>query len=272
MSEIPTSDLTPRPPLRNGVGEKNSRFLSPLSAAVRGLWGEVLLEVAVESFTDALVAAYAGADRLELCSELWLGGLTPPLELYLQIRSAVSIPIVVMIRPRAGHFCYHHDELNSMVRQIESFRLEVPAGFVFGALHSDGSIDLPANAELRASCGNVPAVFHRAWDEVPRTPDELESLIALGFSRILTSGGAETALMGASTIQEMIRSAAGRIEILPGAGIRSDTVAEIVHRTSCRQVHGTFKKIDSDQPQRTVTDPEQIRATRAVLVQCAGGC
>ncbi len=253
MSEIPTSDLTPRPPLRNGDGEP------------------ILLEVAVESFDDALVAADAGADRLELCSELWLGGLTPPLELYLQIRSAVSIPIVVMIRPRSGDFSYHRHELESMVRQIESFRSEAPAGFVFGALHSDGAIHLPACAELRASCGNIPAVFHRAWDKVPRNADEMESLIALGFNRILTSGGAETASIGASIIREMIRSAAGRIEILAGAGIRSGTVAEIVRRTGCRQVHGTFKKIAPNQPRRTITDPEQIRATRVVLVQC-GGC
>ena len=232
----------------------------------------ILLEVAVESFDDALAAAEAGADRLELCSALWLGGLTPPLELYLQIRSAVSIPIVVMIRPRAGHFAYQRDELESMVRQMESFRPEHPAGFVFGALHLDGSIHLPANAELRASCGSIPAVFHRAYDEVPRSASELELLIALGFTRILSSGGAETALIGASTIREMIRSAASRIEIVAGAGIRSDTVAEIVRRTGCHQVHGTFKKIDPDQPQRTVTDPEEIRATRAILAQCAGGC
>lgn len=233
--------------------------------------GEILLEVAVESFADAVVAADAGADRLELCSDLRSGGLTPPLELYLQIRAAVSIPVVVMIRPRAGHFCYHQDELASMMRQIESFRPETPAGFVFGALHEDRSIHLPASAKLRTSCGNIPAVFHRAWDEVPRTPDELESLVALGFTRILTSGGSETALIGADAIHGMIRSAAGRIEILPGAGIRSATVAEVVRRTGCRQVHGTFKKINPHQPERTATDPGQIRATRAALAQCAGG-
>ncbi len=227
----------------------------------------ILLEVAVESFEDALAATEAGADRLELGSQLHLGGLTPPVELFARVRATVSIPIVVMIRPRAGGFCYTEEELKGMAGQIEAFQPWRPDGFVFGAREGDGSIDRPAWARLRASCGAVPAVFHRAWDEAARTRADLEALVALGFARLLTSGGADTALAGSSTIRHLMGDAGGRIEILPGAGIVPGNVLEVVRRTGCTQVHGTFKKSKPTDSARTPVDGEAVRATRRALDQ-----
>ena len=216
----------------------------------------VLLEVAVDSLEDAIAAAHCGADRLELCSQLDLGGLSPSLELLQRVRSAVAIPIVVMIRPRAGDFAYTEREVVWMIERIEACHPLLPIGFVFGALQSNGAIDLGACAKLKECCGSVPAVFHRAWDMIPRSPGEIESLIALGFARLLTSGCAAAAHDGIAAISELSTRAAGRIEILPGAGITSANVAEIVRSTRCDQVHGTFKR--------------DCREVRAVLDQLAG--
>ena len=217
----------------------------------------ILLEVAVESFDGALAAAGAGADRLELCSHLDVGGLTPPLELFDRIRAAIPIPIVVMIRPRAGDFVYSAAELNRMAEQIQSFGECQTNGFVFGVLTASGAIDSGACANLIGQCGRMPAVFHRAWDERPRTLAELEMLIELGFTRLLTSGGAVGALAGMTNIREWIATAGGRIEILPGAGIDPGNVGEIVLQTGCTQVHGTFKNT--------------LREICAVLDQRGGG-
>ena len=217
----------------------------------------ILLEAAVESFEGAIAAAGAGADRLELCSHLEVGGLTPPLELFNRIRAAIPIPIVVMIRPRQGDFVYSAAELNRMAEQIQLFGEGQPDGFVFGVSTDGGAIDSNACANLIGRCGGMPAVYHRAWDERPRTLAELETLIELGFTRLLTSGGAVGAFAGMASIRGWLAAAVGRIEILPGAGIDPGNVGEIVRRTGCNQVHGTFKNT--------------LREIRAVLDQRGGG-
>ncbi len=201
----------------------------------------LLLEVAVETFAEAVAAAEAGADRLELCARLDLGGLTPSLELFRRIRAACAIPLAVMIRPRAGHFVYCDSEVAEMIETIATFRPVQPDGFVFGALTADGAIDHSACAKLIEACGSIAAIFHRAWDERRRSPDELDVLIDLGFRRLLTSGGEARAPDGAGVIREWVQRAAGRIEILPGAGITPMNVPELLRDTGCTQVHGTFK-------------------------------
>ena len=216
----------------------------------------VLLEVAVDSFEDAIAAVQDGADRLELCSRLDVGGLTPSLDLFRRVRAAVSIPIVAMIRPRPGDFHYTGVELQDMLERIDAFRPFKFDGFVFGALDSGGTIDRITCAELLDRCSGIPAIFHRAWDEYPRTLADLESLIALGFARLLTSGGAAAAILGASHIRAWNDAAAGRIEILPGAGITPGNGIEILRATGCRQIHGTFKNC--------------VHEVRAALDQFAG--
>ena len=201
----------------------------------------LLLEVAVDTLGEAIAAAEAGADRLELCSRIDLGGLTPSLELFRRIRAAVAIPIAVMIRPRAGHFLYCDSEVAEMIETIATFRPAQPDGFVFGALTPDGAIDRRACAKLVEASGSILAIFHRAWDERRRSPDELDVLIDLGFRRLLTSGGESRAPGGAGAIREWVQRSAGRIEILPGAGITPMNVPELIRNTGCTQVHGTFK-------------------------------
>lgn len=216
----------------------------------------VLLEVAVESFEGAVAAAAAGADRLELCSRLEVGGLTPSLELFRRVRAAVSIPIVVMIRPRPGHFVLDGRESAEIGKSMASFRRFNPDAFVFGALTEDGAIDRATCAKFLRRCSGTPAIFHRAWDERPRSAVDLELLVGLGFRRLLTSGGAKSVSEGALAIRDWVGQAAGRIEILPGAGITPENVAEILRATGCRQIHGTFKNC--------------VREARAALDQFAG--
>ncbi len=217
----------------------------------------VLLEVAVDSLDGAVAAAAAGADRLELCSRLGVGGLTPSLELFRRVRESVSIPTVVMIRPRAGHFVFNGREGADVGKSMAAFRRFNPDGFVSGMLTEDGAIDRAACAKFIRRCAGTPAIFHRAWDERSRSADELEVLIELGFRRLLTSGGAKAASEGVPAIRKCVEQAAGRIEILPGSGITSANVADIVRRTGCAQVHGTFKN--------------NARETRAVLDQPSAG-
>ena len=216
----------------------------------------VLLEVAVETLSEAVAAAESGADRLELCSRLDLGGLTPALEHFHGIRAAVAIPIVVMIRARAGQFVVCDTEVVQMIEAIATFAPAQPDGFVFGALTSGESIDRHACDKLVEACGSIPAIFHRAWDERRRSPEELDVLIDLGFRRLLTSGGESRAPDGAGAIREWVQRSAGRIEILPGAGITPMNVSELIRSTGCTQVHGTFKNC--------------VRAARLALDHFAG--
>lgn len=196
-----------------------------------------LIEVCVSSVTDAVLAEQAGADRLELCSALELGGLTPSLGTVQTCREAVDIPIVVMIRPRAGGFAYDEYEFDSMLRDMDALGNAGIEGFVFGVLTEDGDIDRPRVAKLVQQAAGKATVFHRAFDFVRRPSRALEQLIDSGVVRILTSGGCETALLGADNILRLVEDAKGRIEILPGGGIRPENVELVLRKTLCNQAH-----------------------------------
>jgi copper homeostasis protein len=198
---------------------------------------QIAVEVCVGSTADATVSIAAGADRLELCSGLELGGLTPSISLAETIIESSSVPIVIMVRPRAGGFCYDRYEFATMLRDTERFLNLGAAGVVFGILDRNGSIDLPRVREFVDIVRPHNAVFHRAFDFVANWRKELDALIDIGCTRVLTSGGQPTAASGVATLREMIDFAAGRIEIMPGGGIRADNVVEIVQRTRCVQVH-----------------------------------
>jgi copper homeostasis protein CutC len=200
------------------------------------------LEVCVETVEDAATAAAGGADRLELCAALDLGGLTPSIGLYREVLAAVAVPVWVMIRPRPGDFVYPASDIGVMARDIEFFRGLNPAGFVFGALQPDGTVNRAACQLLIEACGGLPAVFHRAFDRVPSVPVALRTLLDLGFRRILTSGGEATAREGARTIARLHGRAAGRIEVLPCGQVRADHIAELLKITGSDQVHGSFSE------------------------------
>ncbi len=206
----------------------------------------ILLEVAVASVDDALAAQAGGANRLELNSALDLGGLTPSLGTLIEIKNAVALPVMVMIRPRPAGFCYSDHEFTTMLRDLDLVLRHGADGLVFGVLTADGRVDLERNQQLIRQCGTKEIVFHRAFDVTPDPFEALLQLIDLGFTRILTSGQEETALHGAALIGELITRAAGRIEILAGGGVNGDTVLDLIHRTGCSQVHGSFRRSQSD--------------------------
>jgi copper homeostasis protein len=218
----------------------------------------IQIEAAVTSLDEARGAVAAGADRLELCQTLEVGGVTPSTEIFLRIRELVAIPIWVLIRPRGGDFVYSEAEFDTLKRDAARSLEHGADGIVVGVLNADRSIDIPRSRELAVLAGGR-AVFHRAFDELADRRAALEQIIGMGYRRILTSGGAATALDGADEIAELVRLAAGRIELLPGAGIGPANAAEIVRRTGCTQVHGSFRD------GACATNPELIRATRSDL-------
>lgn len=242
----------------------------------------IILEVAVTTADEARLAADAGADRLELCSALEVGGVTPSAGTFLEARAAVGVPVYVLLRPRPGGFVYSDAEFASLKRDAEWFLSQGTDGIVFGILTTDGQIDRARCSELVRLAGGR-AVFHRAFDFLYDLPAALEELIELGFERVLTSGGAATAADGEATIAELVRRADGRIGILPGGGIRPNNVARLLAETRCDQVHASLRCVAHNQllydhpllgrqmGGGSATDAELVRAMRAVLDQQAGG-
>jgi copper homeostasis protein len=231
----------------------------------------VVLEACVTSVADAVFAVKNGAQRLELNVGIELGGLTPTVGLLGQVKEAVDVPVLVMVRPRAGGFCYSPSEKRLMVRDAHAL-LDLGAdGIVTGGVSADGGIDHRLIESLRDICLDAELVFHRAFDLLQKQSDGIEELIALRVDRVLTSGCEATALEGSACIAELLRSANGRIEILPGGGVCSKTVGELLKKTGCTQVHGTFKVLQSD-PAGSVCsgsypslDPAEVRAVREAL-------
>lgn len=197
----------------------------------------ILVEVCVGSAADVAVAEAAGADRVELCGAMELGGLTPSLGTVETVLAATALPVIVMLRPRAGGFTYDRHEFAAMLRDAERFVEAGVAGVVFGVLDGARKVDVARTRELVACTGDRDAVFHRAFDFVPDWRSALDALIDVGCTRVLTSGCAPGALAGAVTLRATIEHAAGRIEVLPGGGINAANVVEIVRQTGCTQVH-----------------------------------
>jgi copper homeostasis protein len=206
----------------------------------------VLLEICCGSIDDAIEAEKGGADRVELCSALFLGGLTPSLGTIQEAKRRLKIPVMVMVRPRGGGFCYTEAEMTTMERDAEAAIENGADGVVFGILQSDGRIDLARCMRIRQLIGNRQAVFHRAFDVTPDPFEALEQLVDLGIMRILTSGQKDSVPEGAGLIKELVERAGERIQILPGGGIQAWNLEEMIERTGCRQVHLTATKTASD--------------------------
>jgi len=179
----------------------------------------LLLEVAVDSLERAKAAERGGAHRLELCANLELGGLTPHIELIRKVRSAVRIPIHVMVRPRPGDFVYSAEEFAEMRESIKEIKGENVQGIVTGVLLPNGSIDGQRTCELVALASPMQVTFHRAFDETKDLAATLEDIVLTGAHRILTSGGAADAPSGVSVLRSLIQQAGNRITILPGGGL-----------------------------------------------------
>ena len=198
---------------------------------------EPILEISVENLEAALAAQRGGANRLELCAELNVGGVTPNAELMRSVRGEIQLPIFAMIRPRAGDFVYTEAEIERMQREIELARKAGMDGVVFGLRLKDGSIDLAGTRRLVEFARPLPVTFHRAFDECTDLQQALEDVIATGAARILTSGGASTAVEGLSTLKQLVADAGERITILPGSGINAGNIAEVARGTGAREFH-----------------------------------
>ncbi len=194
-------------------------------------------EICASNPESARAAQAAGAHRIELCSALDAGGLTPSPALIRYAVRALDIPVHVLIRPREGHFCYSADELETMCADIRFCREAGARGVVFGALDQAGQPDRQALAALRAAAGDLDCTFHRAIDVAADPFAVLDTAIELGFQRILSSGQAPSAFEGRFVLQKMTDYAAGRIIIMPGAGIQSGNLAEIAAVTGAQEFH-----------------------------------
>ena len=196
-----------------------------------------LLEISVETAEAAIAAERGGAQRIELCAELRLGGLTPGEELMRQAREQVRLAIFAMIRPRAGDFVYSPEEIAHMRRDIAmAKRLEMD-GVVLGLLTEGRRVDVERTRELVKLAQPLPVTFHRAFDDVADLDAALEDVIETGAARILTSGGAPTAPQGLGALAKLVGAAGNRITIVPGSGVNASNILGVAQHTHAREFH-----------------------------------
>jgi copper homeostasis protein len=196
-----------------------------------------LLEISVETAEIAVAAERGGAQRIELCAELRLGGLTPGEELMRRVRELVRVPVFAMIRPRAGDFVYSPAEIADMRSSITTAKQVGMDGVVLGVLTEDRRVDIDRTRELVKHAEPLPVTFHRAFDDVANLDAGLEAVIETGATRILTSGGAPTAPQGLGALAKLVAAAANRITIVPGSGINASNILEVAQHTQAREFH-----------------------------------
>lgn len=203
----------------------------------------VILEVCANSVTSALAAQDGGAYRVELCENLYEGGTTPSYGDIKLARKLLHIKLYVLIRPRGGDFLYTDLEFDIMLADVK-YCIEAGCnGIVIGILNADGTIDKERCKKLAdmAKAQGVGVTFHRAIDMCNDMYRALEDIVEIGCERILTSGGKTTAMEGASTINHLVKKAAGRIAIMPGSGVSEHNVADLVHFTGVKEVHSSAR-------------------------------
>jgi len=198
-----------------------------------------LLEVCVDSVQAARAAAAAGADRIEYCARLDLGGTTPVLQELERVLELLELPVFAMVRPRGGDFVHDEPELRAMTEDLKAVRALGVHGVVLGVLGPDGRIDRESLRRLRQEAGDLPLTFHRAFDELERPLEGLETLLELGVDRLLTTGGPPTAWEGREMLQELVRAAGEELVVMPGGGVRQDHVHALLEHTGAREVHSS---------------------------------
>jgi copper homeostasis protein len=195
------------------------------------------LEISVETIEAAQAAERGGADRIELCKNLSVGGITPSIELMRGVRAQLRIPIFGMIRPRAGDFVYSDAEFAAMRHSIVEAKESRMHGVVLGVLTKERRVDIERTRELVEFAKPLPLTYHRAFDEASDLRQALEDVIKTGASRILTSGGAKTATEGAAVLSELVAAAENRIVIVPGAGNNAANISLVAQKTGAREFH-----------------------------------
>lgn len=203
--------------------------------------GKYLLEVCVDSVESALKAIEGGADRLELCANLIIGGTSPSVELFKAIRKLSDVKIHPLIRPRFGDFCYTEHEFEMIKKEVETFRDLGAEGIVIGVLTPDGRLDKERMAELIAVCGEMSITLHRAFDMCQDPYEALEEAVTLGVDTILTSGQANNCEVGKVCIKELVKQSEGRIAILVAGGVDARVIERMAGETHATQYHMSGK-------------------------------
>ncbi|XP_076308099.1 copper homeostasis protein cutC homolog isoform X2 [Tachypleus tridentatus] len=198
-----------------------------------------MMEVCVDSITSALNAQKGGASRIELCSSLAEGGLTPSIGLIQRVKSLVQLPVFVMIRPRGGDFCYSQHELEVMLADLSAVKDNGVDGAVLGVLTRNGDVDMEKCHCLLEHAHPLPVTFHRAFDLVQDPLKALSAVKALGCQRLLTSGQAQSALDGLSLIAQLVKESGDFLSIMPGGGITETNVEEILSKSGATEFHAS---------------------------------
>lgn len=240
-----------------------------------------IIEVCVDSLESAKEAVRGGADRLELCANLMIGGTTPSPYL-IREAAGLGVPVNVLIRPRFGDFLFAEAEKEEQLEQIRELKALGASGAVVGALMPDGSLDRTFLAACREAADGLHLTLHRAFDVCADAHAALETAVSLGFDTILTSGQRATAAQGAELLAELVKAAGDRIVIMPGSGINDRNLPELVKSVGARAYHLSAKKVvDSAMAFRREgvpmglpmmsefalyrTDGEQVRRARMAL-------
>lgn len=244
----------------------------------------VLVEACVDTVASALAAEAGGAGRIELCANLIEGGTTPSAGTIALARERLGIPLFVLVRPRGGDFVHDAGEVAVMLRDVAEARRLGADGVVVGALTPDGRVDADAVRALVDAARPMDVTFHRAFDAARDHDEALDALVALGVDRVLTAGGAPSALAGAATLRRLVRRADGRLVVLAGGGLTAESVGPVVETSGVREVHvrgaervdgamrfrradvGVAKPYVPDEFSRVVTSAARIRD---VVAACA---
>ncbi len=198
-----------------------------------------MLEIACFNKESALIAAKAGADRIEFCTGFEMGGTTPSIQDFIDLKKEITIPIFVMIRTRGGDFCYSDKEFLQMKKQLLEFKKNGADGFVFGILDENLEVNVIQNKELVELADGISCTFHRAFDRVKNYQKSLEEIIKCGFKTILTSGTKSNVLEGKEILKSLIEMSNKRIDILCGGGLRSTNILEIKNFTKAKSFHSS---------------------------------
>ena len=204
---------------------------------------EYILEACVDSVESAMAAASGGADRLELCSNLIIGGTTPGPWLFQEIRKRSDIRIHALIRPRFGDFCYTDAEFSIIKKAVEDFRRIGVEGVVFGVLKPDGTLNMEQMKELMEAAGDMSVTLHRAFDVCVDPLETMEQAISLGIDTILTSGQRNVCLQGADLLKELQNKSEGCITIQAGSGVSAEVIRQLYPLTGIKAYHMTGKRV-----------------------------
>ena len=201
----------------------------------------MIVEVCANSYESAINAEVGGANRIELCKDLHLDGLTPDDETVISTLNKLKIPVFILVRPRSGNFVYTNEEFELMKNDIKKFKKLGCSGIVSGVLKKDNTIDLERTKELIELSRPIEFTFHRAFDKIIDPIKGLEELIEIGADRILTSGQEDSAIDGIKLIEKLIEIATNRIAIMPGSGVKSDNINNF-KAIGTNEIHGSFSK------------------------------